>query len=155
MSVLRPWQKDFHIWFTMDSFRRLLRLGEKLFNNEDAECQVINPALALYKRAVEWEANPVFRKDSQGEYQPCRLGDYVLGPQGAYPYKRDYYASRREWRVIQQMLKKSGDSSLSVLVSRSLELLEITVDGKLPQLYTFDNNLCFESFDFPLEKSIL
>lgn len=155
MSVLRPWEKDFHLWFTIDGFYRLLRLSKRLFDDETAEGRVIDQALALYKRAVEWEANPVFRKDRQGDYQPCHLGDFLRGPHGLYPYQRNYFSSWREWGAIQRLLKRSGDASLSVMIDRALELLEITMDGKLPQLYTFDNDFRYEPFELPLEKSFV
>jgi len=152
MSLVHFWRKDFSILLTVKGFQRLMRLAGE---DDDQECRVIDQALALYAKAVDWESNPVFRLDWQEEYQPCRLPDYVLGPCGPTAYLRKYYCGWQEWSAIKRLLVKSSDGSLSIMLERALELLEITLQQKLPQLYTFDNRMDFELTELPLDKTLI
>ena len=155
MSFFYFWRRDFEVLFTAEGRQRLSRLVNRLEGNEDSLARVIDRALALYAKAVDWESNPVFRKDSNGEFEPCQLGKYVLGPCGLYAYRHQYYCSWSEWRVIQRLLAKSQDGDLFIMIERALELLEITLDHKLPQLYTFNNQMDFEPTKLPLDATLI
>ncbi|MFH1046806.1 MAG: hypothetical protein V1738_00745 [Patescibacteria group bacterium] len=141
MSVIRFWRKDFSYWLTQNGLRRLLRLAKRLHGDEDKDCRVIDQALALYAVAVDWPAQPFFSLDSVGDYQRINLTDYILGPCGRLAYQRDLYCSWREWRAIRRLLAKSGDENISVMFERSLELFELVLDKKLPELFMLDKEL--------------
>jgi hypothetical protein len=154
MSVIRFWEKDYCVQYTFESYRRLIRLSEQLADEECSECRAINMALALFYKAVHWEDYPVFRRSFRGEYELINISDYALGPYGPYAYNFRYFSSWQEWFTIRRMLNAANIGDTSILFGRALELLELHFDGRLPDLYTFNNELDYVRYEYPLDSSL-
>ena len=155
MGLLAFWRKDFTVQFTFDGFKRLLRLAKRLEQDEDDFASTLQRAMALYAHVASWKNNPLFRLAADGDHVPCRLKDCVVGPCGPYAYELDFCCSWREWVIIRRVLSESGDPDLSVTVGRALELLELKLDGRLPQLYAIDRRGEFEQVELPSATSLV